>query len=167
MPKTKGADPQDGVQPRPAARHLVGPFALGAVLLIAVLLLLSRGRGQPATALLPTPQQEPGTPTARALPPTATPEPTVAASPTPAPTETAQPTAPAPGVLTSVDQVQRIEPAEAKALMDQGQAVLYDVRSQSSYETKHAAGALSLPYDQVASSAASLPKGKILILYCT
>ena len=69
--------------------------------------------------------------------------------------------------LASSDEVQRIAPAEAKALLDRGEAVLYDVRSPDSYAAKHAAGALSLPSDAIESSFSTVPKGKALILYRT
>ncbi len=69
--------------------------------------------------------------------------------------------------LTSEDQVQRIAPAEAKALVDQGKAVLYDVRSEELYNARHAAGAQSLPFAEIEARLAGLPKDKVLILYCT
>lgn len=69
--------------------------------------------------------------------------------------------------LTSEEQVQRIAPTEAKALLDQGKAVLYDVRSEELYNARHAAGAQSLPLAEIEARLASIPKDKILILYCT
>jgi hypothetical protein len=69
--------------------------------------------------------------------------------------------------LTAEDQVQRIAPAEAKALLDQGKAVLYDVRSEDIFMERHAVGAQSLPLAEIEARLASLPKDKMLILYCT
>lgn len=69
--------------------------------------------------------------------------------------------------LTSEEQVQRITSAEAKALLDQGKAVLYDVRSEDAFKERHAAGAISLPFTEIEARLASIPKDKILILYCT
>ena len=69
--------------------------------------------------------------------------------------------------LTSEEQVQRIAPAEAKALADQGKAVLYDVRSEDLFEERHAAGAQSLPLADIEARLAIIPKDKVLILYCT
>lgn len=65
--------------------------------------------------------------------------------------------------MTSED-VQRIEPSEAKALLDD-EAVLYDVRSTEAYETKHAVGAISLPETEVSERLDELPDDKTLIFY--
>lgn len=69
--------------------------------------------------------------------------------------------------LTSEGQVQRIMPAEAKALLDQGQAVLYDVRSEDLFEDRHATGAQSLPLADIEARLETIPKDKMLIFYCT
>lgn len=68
--------------------------------------------------------------------------------------------------LTAKD-VQRITLADAKSLLDNGTAVLYDARSVRAYRSKHAAGAISLPEDEVATRASELPTDKSLIFYCT
>jgi len=125
-------------------RFWIGPAALVAVVVLVLLLLQRNVQGRSGSA-------GPATPAASALPAAGQAQPAVAAS----------------GPLTSADQVQRIAPAEAKALVDQGEAVLYDARPLESYQTKHAAGAISLPEDQIQSQFSSLPKDKILILYCT
>jgi 3-mercaptopyruvate sulfurtransferase SseA len=72
--------------------------------------------------------------------------------------------APAAGALTASD-IQRIIPSEAKARLDQGDAVLYDARSPDSFQAAHAAGAISLPADEVASRFSELPADKSLIFY--
>lgn len=69
--------------------------------------------------------------------------------------------------LTTEAQVQRISPAEAAAMIGEGKAVLYDVRSREAYAAKHAVGAQPLPESELDSLVASLPKDKVLILYCT
>jgi rhodanese-related sulfurtransferase len=51
--------------------------------------------------------------------------------------------------------------------MDGGGAVLYDVRSEDSYQTQHAVGSLSLPEEQVEGRLGSIPRDKVLIFYCT
>jgi len=68
--------------------------------------------------------------------------------------------------LTAKD-VQRITLADAKSLLDNGRAVLVDARSEKAYNYKHAAGAISLPEDEVAARASELPTDKLLIFYCT
>jgi rhodanese-related sulfurtransferase len=65
-----------------------------------------------------------------------------------------------------VDDVQRISPAEAKALLDSGQAHLYDTRSADAYQSHHARGAVSLPERELGARIDELPDdGKALIFY--
>jgi rhodanese-related sulfurtransferase len=61
--------------------------------------------------------------------------------------------------------VQRITPAEAKSLLDSGEAVLYDTRSAGAYEALHAAGALSFPEAEAAARVGELPADKSLVFY--
>ena len=93
-----------------------------------------------------------------------------------APTDTLPPatfTAPPPTVapsatslvVRSAADVQRITPAEAKTLLDEGQAVLYDARSAGSYHTQHAAGAVSFPEADVSARFSELPTDLSLIFY--
>lgn len=74
---------------------------------------------------------------------------------------------PAKPIPTSTADVQRIGPEEAIALINQGQAILYDTRSAASYAASHATGAISLPTDELQTRLASLPQDKVLIFYCT
>ncbi|MGD2104380.1 MAG: rhodanese-like domain-containing protein [Anaerolineae bacterium] len=69
--------------------------------------------------------------------------------------------------VTSPDEVLRISLEEAKAMVDGGDAVLYDARSAEAYREAHADGALSLPEEEVAERFDSLPNDKALIFYCT
>ena len=64
-------------------------------------------------------------------------------------------------------EIQRIGPAEAKALLDGGEALLYDARARSAYDAKHAVGALPLPGGELDALIGEVPKDKLLILYCT
>lgn len=68
---------------------------------------------------------------------------------------------------SSAEDIQRISAQEAKQMVDAGQAVLVDVRSAASYQTAHAAGALSFPTGYEAEFFDKLPADKILIFYCT
>lgn len=70
-----------------------------------------------------------------------------------------------PVVVRTGNDVQRITPAEAKALLNDGAAILYDTRSARSYRTQHAAGAISLPEADVAARFSELPTDKALIFY--
>lgn len=65
----------------------------------------------------------------------------------------------------SAEDVQRIVPSEARALMDGGEAVLYDVRSAKSYHAKHALSAISLPEAKVDAHLGALPVDRELIFY--
>ncbi|MFW6115879.1 MAG: rhodanese-like domain-containing protein [Chloroflexota bacterium] len=70
--------------------------------------------------------------------------------------------------VTSADDVQRISPQDARALLEEGRAVLYDVRSADAYRIQHAAGALSFPEEEVTERVDQLPDdGRALIFYCT
>ena len=77
------------------------------------------------------------------------------------------PTSATPVVTGTVSDIPRIAPAEAKLLLDNGTAVLYDTRSAESYQTQHAAGALSFPDTAMEEHYPDLPTGKTLIFYCT
>ncbi len=67
--------------------------------------------------------------------------------------------------IRSAEDVQRITPAEARPLLDSGQAILYDTRSAESYRTQHAAGAISFPEADVAARFNELADDKALIFY--
>ena len=67
--------------------------------------------------------------------------------------------------LTDKD-VQRITLADAKSLLDSGTAALVDARSARAYSSKHAAGAIPLPAEEVVARFSELPADKVLIFYC-
>lgn len=74
-----------------------------------------------------------------------------------------------PTTVTETSQVQRIDPEEAKPLLDSGEAVLYDTRSTESYRLQHAAGAISFPEADAEAHSDELPDEgeRALIFYCT
>ena len=63
--------------------------------------------------------------------------------------------------------VPRINLDETQAMLEQGQAILVDVRSRESFEKSHAAGALSIPEDEMGARLTELPRDQEIILYCT
>lgn len=63
--------------------------------------------------------------------------------------------------------VRRISVQETTDLLAQGGAVLVDVRSKASYDKAHAAGAISIPEEEMDSRLDDLPLDKLLVLYCT
>ena len=64
------------------------------------------------------------------------------------------------------DGVRRVTIAEARALAERGEAVIYDVRDQHTYETNHIKGAKLVPLDEVEARAGEFPRGKLVITYC-
>ena len=83
------------------------------------------------------------------------------------------PTAPAtpaahskPAAAAPAEDVRRIEIAEARAMAERGEAVIYDVRDQHTYEAGHITGAKLIPFAEVAARAAEFPKDKLVITYC-
>jgi rhodanese-related sulfurtransferase len=56
--------------------------------------------------------------------------------------------------------------AEAKALLDAGEAILVDVREDKEWAAGHIPGALHAPLSRFAEAGPKLPKGKRVILYC-
>jgi hypothetical protein len=63
--------------------------------------------------------------------------------------------------------VPRVLPSEAQQKLEQGQAVLVDVRGKALYDAGHAAGAISIPEAEMAARLNELPRDQEIILYCT
>jgi len=70
-----------------------------------------------------------------------------------------------PLLALTANDVQRITPVEARALLDNRLAVLYDARSAGEYRTQHAAGAISFPEADITARHSKLPADKALIFY--
>ena len=64
-------------------------------------------------------------------------------------------------------EVPRISVEDTQTKLEQGQAILVDVRGKESFEKSHAAGALSLPEEEIGARLDDLPRDKEIILYCT
>jgi len=99
---------------------------------------------------------------AQMIPSPVTEDPMPTDTPLPAATSTVPPT---PVVVRSAADVQRITPDEARPLLDDGLAVLYDVRSEGAYRGQHAAGAVSFPEAEVVTRFSELPADEALIFY--
>ena len=63
--------------------------------------------------------------------------------------------------------VPRVSLQETQQRLEQGQAVLVDVRDKARYDAAHAAGAISIPEAEMAARLNQLPQDKEIILYCT
>ena len=66
------------------------------------------------------------------------------------------------------DKIPRLSPQEAKKLVDEGKAVIIDVRGTEAYKLAHVKGALDYSLQKIeAKDFSGLPKGKRIIAYCT
>ena len=140
MSEQKQLQPSQGQsRQRQPTSSLVIPIVV-AVVVLAIIggIILSIERGQPASAELPGSSVSQGS--------------------TALPLNTAS---------IPFPLVRRATLEETQSKLEQGQAVLVDVRSKSSYDQGHAAGAISLPEEEVAARLVELPRDKELILYCT
>ncbi len=113
------------------------PIVVGLVVLVIVVgAVLSIENRQPAAASLPGGASAPG--------------------------NTSQPLATQP---IPYPNVPRISPQEARDRLDQGLAVLVDVRDKASYDKAHAEGAVSIPEAEIDARLGELPRDKGWILY--
>jgi hypothetical protein len=73
------------------------------------------------------------------------------------------------GVPTVVtpDFPRRITPDELKAMLDQGTAVVIDVRSEEYFRQRHIPGSLNIPVQEVVLRANEIPEGKTAVAVCT
>lgn len=67
----------------------------------------------------------------------------------------------------AADGVPRVTVAEAKQAVDQGEAVIVDTRDAAAYRQEHIKGSINIPHTEVATRLSELPKGKLLIAYCS
>lgn len=65
------------------------------------------------------------------------------------------------------DGVTRITPADAFAAVQRGRAIIVDVRGEDSYKAGHIKGALLIPINEIGSRTKELPRGKMIITYCS
>lgn len=66
------------------------------------------------------------------------------------------------------NNVPRITAQESKKLVDEGKAIIIDVRGTEAYKTAHIKGALDYPLSKIeAKDFSGLPKNKRIIAYCT
>jgi predicted sulfurtransferase len=63
--------------------------------------------------------------------------------------------------------VERIEAAEAKKLVEKGDAVMIDVRSRAAWDMGHVQGAWHIAPEEMTARLSQLPKNKLIITYCT
>jgi 3-mercaptopyruvate sulfurtransferase SseA len=63
------------------------------------------------------------------------------------------------------DGIRRVSAQELKAMVDAGEAIVVDSRAAQSYKEKHIAGAISIPWNQMASRYTELPTDKHISFY--
>jgi len=75
----------------------------------------------------------------------------------------------APQIPQTEDEVPRVTVEEAKSAIEDGKAIIVDVRSAESYAAGHAAGAISIPLANFENNIEdlSLDKDQWIITYCT
>ena len=134
-------------QPAPAGPSQFKGFLLGivaAAIVVALVLAILRWRDPEQTAAVP-----------------------VATAPAPQPM---QPQGPPPAPMfppLAMASAPRISVADAKDLLDRGEAAFIDVRDVRSYEAGHVPGALQIPLDYVQGEIPWFPEDRMLIPYCT
>src|SRR5262249_42740274 len=67
---------------------------------------------------------------------------------------------------TETASLARIEPAEAMALANAGNATIVDVRGKDAYLAAHVKGATNIPESEVSKRMSEFPKLGNLIVYC-
>jgi len=83
-------------------------------------------------------------------------------SPIPTTQPAPSPTAPSPA------EIPRIQARELWDRLQAGEAiVVVDVRSREEYGQEHIVGALSIPLNEVSRRIGELPKGPLIVFYCT
>ncbi len=70
-------------------------------------------------------------------------------------------------IYTNQDEIPRVTAEEAYQAISEGEAVLVDTRSTSAFTVLHAAGAISLPIDQLEQNIPALDPDRWYITYCT
>jgi 3-mercaptopyruvate sulfurtransferase SseA len=65
------------------------------------------------------------------------------------------------------DGVRRVTTVELKNMMEKGQAIVVDVRGDSSWEAGHIRGARHIATDKILVEADALPRDKTIVTYCS
>jgi predicted small secreted protein len=68
---------------------------------------------------------------------------------------------------TPADGARRITTVELHNALDKGEAVVVDVRNDTTYKLGHIKGALLIPAGEVGAHVSELPKDKLIVTYCS
>ena len=63
--------------------------------------------------------------------------------------------------------IPRVSLPDAKAALEEGAAIVVDVRSVEAYQVAHVAGAINIPLAELETRLAELDKAQWIITYCT
>ena len=74
---------------------------------------------------------------------------------------------PAEASATPADGVRRITVSELQNLVAKNQAFIVDVRNADSYNAGHIRGAKLMPVGEILNHVDELPKGKLIVTYCS
>jgi len=74
---------------------------------------------------------------------------------------------PATAASAPTDGVRRITTVELQDLINKGQALVVDVRTQASFDAGHIKGARLIPHTQIGARAKELPRDKTIDTYCS
>lgn len=70
-------------------------------------------------------------------------------------------------VNTPSDGAQRITTYELNDLLNQGKAVVVDVRNDAAYKQSHVKGAILIPSNEIENRMGELPRDKMIVTYCS
>ena len=65
------------------------------------------------------------------------------------------------------DNARRITAEELHKLWEKDEVLIIDTRPESTYKQEHIKGSISVPVGSLASKFDQLPKGKMIVAYCT
>jgi 3-mercaptopyruvate sulfurtransferase SseA len=68
---------------------------------------------------------------------------------------------------TAPDNVRRVTITELRDMLDQGKAVVVDVRGDEAYKQEHIKGSLNIAENQLSARSGELPKDKLIVFYCS
>ena len=80
-------------------------------------------------------------------------------------TATRQPTK-AP-ITPPADNARRITVTELEEALKKGEAIVVDVRNSATYQQAHIKGAILIPVNEVGNRTNELPRGKMIVTYCS
>ena len=72
-----------------------------------------------------------------------------------------------PAHVAPSDGVKRITTIELRDALQNGTAIVIDVRGDDPYKQNHIKGSISIPFAQIQSRLSELPRDKMIVTYCS